>query len=66
MGLIKYTEPREVIKIKYIHWIKYASSMKFGDKYLTMLQEGIRKQANLEVFEFSDNRITSKVSGTLM
>lgn len=42
------------------------SSMKYGDKYMMMLQEGIRKSNHLEVFELSDNRITAQVAGSLM
>jgi hypothetical protein len=40
--------------------------MKYGDRYINVLKEGIKKTANIEVFELSDNRITNETSGLLI
>lgn len=32
--------------------------MKYGDRYMTILQEGLKRTNNLEIFELNDNRIT--------
>lgn len=40
--------------------------MKYGDRYLDSLQEGIKKVQSLEVFNFCDNRMTPRVSGDMI
>jgi Ran GTPase-activating protein (RanGAP) involved in mRNA processing and transport len=40
--------------------------MKYGDKYMDVLQEGIKKVQGIENFQLANNRITSSISGRLI